>query len=121
MWRIIVSIMTALGALMLSRPRGGERTRIAVAPGAPATDAAEGAAGGHTGGHAGHKVEAELRPGWGRPKPEVIPRATYWPILLAGGISFVFWGLISDIWIFGAGVLLSVASMIGWINDLLNE
>ena len=95
------------------RLRGRPHPSVAVAPGAPGREADDGAA--------EQATEPALRPGWSRPKPEIIPRATYWPVLFAGGISFVFWDLISDIWIFGAGLILLVMSMIGWVNDLLNE
>lgn len=110
MWRVLVSIATTIGAVIVARTYSEQPKRVAVAPGAPGRDAA-----------AEQETEPALRPGWSRPKPEIIPRATYWPILFAGGVSFVFWGLISDIWIFGAGLILFIMSMIGWINDLLNE
>lgn len=64
---------------------------------------------------------ARLRPGWSRPKPEVIPEPTYWPALFALGIAFLMWGIISNIFIFGFGLIVFVVSLTGWIGDLLHE
>ncbi len=118
MWRIVVSIVAAVGALVAARTYTEEPTRTPVAAGTPTR------AGGTTAGEErapDHETETEPHPGWSRPKPEIIPRATYWPVLFAGGTAFIFWGVISDIWMFGAGLILAIMSMIGWVNDLLNE
>lgn len=116
MWRVLISVVTAIGAAIVARTYSEKPERIAVAPGASPRDASA-----PTDAAARAAVEPTPQPGWSLPKPEMIPRATYWPVLLAGGISFVFWGLISDIFIFGAGLILTIMSMIGWVNDLLNE
>jgi len=120
MWRVIISVVTAVGAAIVARTYSEKPERVVVAPGAPPRDA--GAAGVPDAAERAAVESAPTpQPGWSLPKPEVIPRATYWPVLLAGGIAFVFWGLISDIFIFGAGLILTIMSMIGWVNDLLNE
>jgi hypothetical protein len=120
MWRVLISVVTAIGAAIVARTYSAKPERVVVAPGAPPRDAVAG-----TSDAAAKEAAVESaptpQPGWSLPKPEVIPRATYWPALLAGGVSFVFWGLISDIWIFGTGLILTIMSMIGWVNDLLNE
>ncbi|MDQ2827518.1 MAG: cytochrome c oxidase subunit 4 [Chloroflexota bacterium] len=117
MWRVLISLVTAVGALFVARTYTQEPTRTPVAAGTATR------AGGLTAEeHApDHEMETAPQPGWSRPKPEIIPRATYWPILFGGGIAFIFWGIISDVWMFGAGLILAIASIIGWINDLLNE
>ena len=118
MWRVLISVVTAIGAAIVARTYSEKPERVVVAPGAPPREADAGA---KPDAAKRAAVEPTPQPGWSLPKPEMIPRATYWPVLLAGGISFVFWGLISDIFIFGAGLILTIMSMIGWVNDLLNE
>ena len=117
MWRVLISLVTAVGALVAARTYTQEPTRAPVVAGTATR------AGGLTTEERAPDREAETAPqaGWSRPKPEIIPRATYWPILFGGGIAFIFWGVISDVWMFGAGLILAIASIIGWVNDLLNE
>ena len=117
MWRVLISLVTAVGALFVARTYTQEPTRTPVTAGTATR------AGGLTAKeHApDHEMETAPQPGWSRPKPEIIPRATYWPILFGGGIAFIFWGIISDVWMFAAGLILAIASIIGWVNDLLNE
>lgn len=62
-----------------------------------------------------------LRPGWSRPKPEVIPEPTYWPATFGLGIAFLMWGFISNIFVWGMGFILLVVAIVGWIGDLRNE
>ncbi len=119
MWRVIISLVTAIGAAIVARTYSEKPERVIVAPGAPPREADAAAAA--EAAEQAVVAAPTLQPGWSLPKPEVIPRATYWPVLLAGGVAFVFWGLISDIWIFGAGLILTIMSIIGWVNDLLNE
>ncbi len=118
MWRVLISLITALGAAVAARVYRNDPTRVAITTGSAvrsgeATTAVDAAP--------ERDTDTAPRPGWSRPKPEIIPRSTYWPILFAGGLAFMLWGTISDIWTFGAGLILFVISMIGWVNDLLNE
>jgi hypothetical protein len=62
-----------------------------------------------------------LRPGWGRPAPDVIPRPTYWPALFALGVAFFMWGLISNLFVLGLGFTLFIVSCAGWVYDLIGE
>ena len=119
MWRVLVSIVTALGATVLARTYTEEPKRTTVVSGVRTVGAQAAAPGEQNAPE--HGTQTTVHPGWSRPKPEIIPRATYWPVLLAGGISFVMWGLISNVWVFGVGLILFFVSMIGWVNDLLNE
>jgi hypothetical protein len=59
--------------------------------------------------------------GWCHPKPDAIPRPTYWPFIFSVGVALVFWGLISNIFIFGFGFILFGVGLGGWIWDMLNE
>lgn len=60
----------------------------------------------------------ELRPGWSRPKPEHVPRPTYWPAVLAFGVTFMFWGLISTLIISAIGLVIFAIGLAGWIGEL---
>ncbi len=66
----------------------------------------------------GHGPDGELRPGWSRPKPEHVPRPTYWPAVLALGVTFIFWGLITTPIIAGIGLLVGAIGLAGWIGEL---
>jgi hypothetical protein len=62
-----------------------------------------------------------LRPGWSRPPPEHLVRPTYWPVALALGISFLFWGLVSS-WIITAfGLLIAIVSLANWVAELRHD
>lgn len=74
-----------------------------------------------TTGHDRHGSEAvDLRPGWSRPLPEQIPRPTYWPAVLALGVTFVFWGVVTSAIISGIGLLVFALGLAGWIGELLH-
>ena len=53
-----------------------------------------------------------------KPDPEEIPRPTIWPIGLAFGILFIFWGFIASLGLTIAGFIVTVVSLTGWIADL---
>lgn len=53
--------------------------------------------------------------------PQEIPESTYWPVTLAFGVLFIFWGLITSLVITGVGLLLSGVAIAGWIIDLNHE
>jgi len=62
-----------------------------------------------------------MRPGWGRPDPEVVARPTYWPMVFGLGIAFFMWGLISNLFVLGLGLFLLIVGLVGWILDLVGE
>lgn len=70
--------------------------------------------------HDGHGHE-ELRPGWSRPKPEHVPRPTYWPAVLAFGVTFLFWGLISSPIVAAVGLTIGAIGLAGWIGELRHD
>ena len=72
----------------------------------------------HHGHHGHHGAEVELRPGWNRPKPEHVPRPTYWPAVLALGVTFLVWGLITTYIISAVGLVLFVIALAGWIGEM---
>jgi hypothetical protein len=60
------------------------------------------------------------RDGWSEPMPAHIPRPTYWPAVMALGITFIFFGVVTQ-WAFtaaGAGMVTLAAAK--WIGELLD-
>jgi hypothetical protein len=54
-------------------------------------------------------------------KPEILPRPTYMPFVLAVSLLFVGWGMLSTWIISVAGAVGMCISIYGWIKDLLHE
>ena len=61
---------------------------------------------------------AGLRPGWQRLDHTGLPSPTYWPAVLALGITFLAWGLLTSALISGVGLALFVVALAGWIGAL---
>jgi hypothetical protein len=53
--------------------------------------------------------------------PDILPESTYWPLVLAFGLLFLFWGLISSLIISGVGLVLVALAITGWILELNYE
>ena len=53
--------------------------------------------------------------------PQEMPVPTYWPVVLAFGVLFVFWGLITSFYITGVGLIISAVAIAGWIIELNHE
>lgn len=66
----------------------------------------------------GQEIEKQQ---WFLPQPEKIPERTYWPAILALGITFLFWGLISSAIVSVMGLVLLASSLAGWIGELRHE
>lgn len=59
-------------------------------------------------------------PDW-EPLPAAhLPRPTYWPVVLALGIIFLAWGIVTTIAITAVGLLLLALGLGGWIGALRN-
>ena len=58
---------------------------------------------------------------WNRPKPDVIPRPTFWPAGLALGITFGFWGIVTSLVVVAVGCAVFVVSLVGWIGEMRHE
>ena len=65
--------------------------------------------------------ETPLRPGWSRPKPEVLAGPTWWPALLALGATFIAWGLVTSFIVLIIGLATFAVSLGGWIGDMRHE
>ncbi|MCB0807127.1 MAG: hypothetical protein KDC05_15120 [Bacteroidales bacterium] len=50
--------------------------------------------------------------------PQDIPEPTIWPIGLAFGVLFIFWGFIASAGLTITGVVITGVSLAGWIADL---
>lgn len=58
---------------------------------------------------------------WHKARPERLPKPTYWPFMLALGLTFLFWGMLTT-WIIGvAGLLVFGIALAGWVNILRHE
>ena len=55
---------------------------------------------------------------WHPALPEHLPRQTYVPCAVAGGLCLLFWGFITSPIIIGAGLGLMGLGIAGWIEEL---
>lgn len=69
----------------------------------------------------GNSARTESRDGWSVPRPERIPRPTYWPAIMALAIAFMLFGVVTS-WIFsGTGAVMFVLSLGKWIGELIRD
>ncbi len=57
-------------------------------------------------------------PDWEPLPTEHLPRPTYWPVVLAAGVMFLAWGIVTTIAISIIGVALLALGLGGWIGEL---
>jgi len=57
--------------------------------------------------------------GWSRPLPETLARPTYWPAMLALGMTLALLGPVTSMAITVVGAGLAVAALVGWIGELV--
>ena len=60
-------------------------------------------------------------PGWSLPRPAHLPHPTYWPAVLAMGIVFLAWGLVTNVIVAAVGLVVFFVALIGWIGDLRHD
>lgn len=65
--------------------------------------------------------KADLPPGWNLPKPHKLPRPTYWPAVLAGGVVVFAWGPPTSWVVSVVGGVVSIIAIRGWIGELRHE
>lgn len=65
--------------------------------------------------------EAELPPGWNLARPHKLPRPTYWPAVLAGGVVVFAWGPPTSWTVSVVGAVVSIVAIRGWIGELRHE
>jgi hypothetical protein len=61
--------------------------------------------------------------GSGSPPPAhpLLPRPSYWPAVLAFGITLLGWGMLTTLYISLVGILIILLAIGGWIGELLHE
>lgn len=58
---------------------------------------------------------------WNRPLPKHLPRPTYWPALLAFGMTLALLGPVTSMWLTFVGLVFGGFALAGWIGDIVNE
>jgi hypothetical protein len=56
---------------------------------------------------------------WNRPLPEALARPTYWPAMLALGMTLALLGPVTSLAISVVGVGLAIAALVGWVGELV--
>ena len=54
-------------------------------------------------------------------KPDAVPRPTCWPAVLAFGVTFLFWGIVTSWTISLVGLVVLIVSLVGWIKEIIHE
>jgi hypothetical protein len=67
------------------------------------------------------KQEKQIMQEYVKAKPEILPKSTYMPFLLAFSLLLLGWGLLSTWIISVAGFVGICISIYGWIKELLHE
>jgi hypothetical protein len=50
-----------------------------------------------------------------------LPRPSVWPAVLAAGIGFMLFGIVTSYWFSAFGVVVMVWALAGWVGELLHE
>lgn len=66
-------------------------------------------------------AESHGEPKGNPPKPLHIAEPTYWPLILAVGITMFAWGWVTSLLLTALGLILIVASIVNWIGDMRND
>jgi len=64
---------------------------------------------------------SEINPEWNMLEPETLPNPTYWPVVMALGITFLAMGFVTSFLVSGVGLLLFAISLAGWIGEIIHE
>ncbi len=62
--------------------------------------------------------ESSDRNGWTTPLPERLPRQTYWPAMLAFGMTVTLLGPVTSMAISVAGGVFAAVALAGWIAEI---
>jgi hypothetical protein len=116
LWKLVAGSAAALGMVAMARkdrkPQPQQSPDRGVASAAPRPASPGGTQPAHG---------AALKPGWSRPKPEKIPPPTYWPAVFGLGLTFVMWGVISNIFLLCFGLIITTIGLVYWVLDLRHE
>jgi len=58
---------------------------------------------------------------WSIPRPEKLPRPTYWPAALAFAVTITAFGVVSSLILSALGVVLFVVAIAMWIGEIRHE
>lgn len=58
--------------------------------------------------------------GWSTPAPEKLPEPTSWPFLMALGVTFLLFGVVTSYLFSAVGFLLMIVSITGWIGEVVH-
>jgi hypothetical protein len=64
------------------------------------------------------RAPQEAQKDWSKPRPDVIPRSTYFPAAMAFGLTLFFWGLVTSPVVLVMGLLVIAVSLVGWIGEM---
>lgn len=67
------------------------------------------------------KPATPVKPGWFALPLEILPRPTYWPVVLGIGLTFGGFGLVTTFIFSLVGLVLFILGVIGWIKDMWDE
>ncbi len=59
--------------------------------------------------------------GWNEPRPADLPAPSFWPAVLAAGVCFALWGVLTSPWLIVFGLAGAVTAAVGWIRELRHE
>jgi hypothetical protein len=63
---------------------------------------------------------SRIAQGWAVPQPERVPAPTYQPAVMALGITFILFGLVTSYAFCAAGGVLFAISLVKWIGELVH-
>ncbi len=67
------------------------------------------------------RTESKMAAGWTAPKPERVPAPTYQPAVMALGVTFVAFGLVTSYAFSLVGLILFGFALSRWIGELVHD
>jgi len=55
------------------------------------------------------------------PKPELLAKPTYWPLVISVGITVLAWGAVTSYPILLLGLIMTGVAVVNWIGDIRRE
>lgn len=62
-----------------------------------------------------------LLPGWSLARPRSIPPMTFWPAIMALGITLIAWSVATSAIVAAIGAAVFAVSLAGWIAEALHD
>ncbi|HUY26329.1 MAG TPA: hypothetical protein VMV27_02820 [Candidatus Binataceae bacterium] len=67
------------------------------------------------------QIDSKISRGWTAPKPERVPAPTYQPAVMALGITFGAFGLVTSYAFSAVGLILIAFALSRWIGELVHD